>query len=457
MTFSVQDTGIGIREEDMDKLFAVYSQVDSKSNRYIEGTGLGLALTRKMAEMMGGTVTVESEYGKGSLFTATICQKRVTDTPIGTDAADNLRKFQYTSNKYKKTANLVRVRLPYARILLVDDVHTNLEVAKGMMRPYGMQIDCVTGGADAVEAIRREKARYSAVFMDHMMPGMDGVEATRIIREEIGTEYAKNVPIIMLTANAIAGNEEMFLSKGFQAFLSKPIDIMRLDSVIRQWVRDKSKEDIPDGQEDPGVQGIQDTVNSESMFAGWQVSGLDLPGALEKFGDEETLQRILRVFVDETPALLEQMGRVDKEKLHDYAIIAHGLKGNCRGICAEQLGDQAEKLEHAAKAGEFDDIEAYNASFIRDTVAMLAQLRPLLKAEEEAKKAKKARKSAPDPALLKELLEAGRDFDIDRVDNAISELRRYEYDEEGDLVLWLEKTAGAMDFKQIAKRLSQIL
>ena len=157
--------------------------------------------------------------------------------------ADDLRRFQYGSNKSLSVLGKQKIQLPYAKILIVDDTRVNLEIAKGLMKPYGMRIDCVTGGADAVNAIRCEKVRYSAVFMDHMMPKMDGVEAVRIIREEIGTEYAMSVPIIMLTANAIAGSKEMFLSKGFQDYLSKPIDTEQLDYVIRRWVRDRNPEE----------------------------------------------------------------------------------------------------------------------------------------------------------------------------------------------------------------------
>jgi CheY-like chemotaxis protein len=154
----------------------------------------------------------------------------------------SLKKFNYFNTKLHKDSQLTRIRLPYARVLVVDDVVINLDVAKGMMKPYGMQIDCVTSGLQAIDAIRAERVLYDAVFMDHMMPDMDGIEATRIIREEIGSGYAKNLPIIALTANAIVGNEEMFLSKGFQAFIPKPIEFARLDAIIRRWVRGKDVE-----------------------------------------------------------------------------------------------------------------------------------------------------------------------------------------------------------------------
>jgi signal transduction histidine kinase/DNA-binding response OmpR family regulator len=238
----IRDTGTGIRPEDVDKLFMDYNQLDVRSNRAIEGTGLGLSITKNLVKMMDGTIEVESVYGTGSTFRVRLRQGFVNDTRIGSEVAENLKSFKFVDESRISSEKLLRIHLPYARVLVVDDVLINLDVARGMMQPYQMQIDCVTSGQEAVEIIRSAKTRYNAIFMDHMMPEMDGIEATRVIREEIASDYAKSVPIIALTANAIAGNEEMFLGKGFQAFLSKPIDIQRLDQVIRKWVRDRELE-----------------------------------------------------------------------------------------------------------------------------------------------------------------------------------------------------------------------
>ncbi len=247
---SVRDTGIGISPENMGRLFSEYNQVDVNANRKVEGTGLGLAITRRFAEMMDGSVTAESEYGKGTTFHVRLRQTVALETPIGGEVAQNLMDMHYALAKRLRNKKVKRVQLPYARVLVVDDIVTNLDVAKGMLKPYGLKIDCVTGGRRAVELIRAGKPRYNAVFMDHMMPEMDGIEATRIIREEIGTEYAKNMPIIALTANAIVGNEEMFLRRGFQDFISKPIDMAKLDAVLRRWVRDRGREQEGDPPKD---------------------------------------------------------------------------------------------------------------------------------------------------------------------------------------------------------------
>jgi PAS domain S-box-containing protein len=241
LSLSVIDTGIGIREENMAKLFTDYNQVDTRANREIEGTGLGLSITKKFVKLMDGEVTAESEYGKGSTFKMRIRQGFVTDKPIGKETVENLRKFRYTDKKKDSHEKLVRPDLSYARVLVVDDFPTNLDVAAGMLRKYKMQVDCVTRGQDAIELISAGEPVYDAIFMDHMMPELDGIQTTTVIRLLL-TEYAKDIPIIALTANAVAGSEEMFLENGFNAFLPKPFNVMALDAVIQKWIRDKSKE-----------------------------------------------------------------------------------------------------------------------------------------------------------------------------------------------------------------------
>ena len=241
MSVYVSDTGIGIREEDLKKLFTDYSQVDTRANRSIEGTGLGLSITKMLVEHMNGEISVESEYGKGTTFRFSIRQRYVSDKFIGEETAENLRRLRYADNRKRRHEKLVRPDLSYATVLVVDDMQTNLDVAAGMLKKYKMRVDCATSGQEAISLIKNGEPAYDAVFMDHMMPVMDGVETAEKIRA-VGTKYAMTVPIIALTANAIAGNEQMFLSKDFQAFLPKPLNIINLDAVVQRWVRDKAKE-----------------------------------------------------------------------------------------------------------------------------------------------------------------------------------------------------------------------
>jgi CheY-like chemotaxis protein len=241
-SFHVADTGIGVRKEDMGKLFDNYHQVDAKANRRIEGTGLGLSITKRFVELMDGKITMESEYGKGTTFHVRIKQNFVSEDIIDKKTIESLRTFHYSDDKRKAQKKLERADLSYARVLVVDDFPTNLDVAAGMLRKYKMHVDCVTSGQESIDLIAAGKPVYNAIFMDHMMPEMDGIEAVKLIRA-LNTEYAKNIPVIALTANAITESEKMFLENGFNAFLPKPFNVMTLDSVVQRWVRNKVKEE----------------------------------------------------------------------------------------------------------------------------------------------------------------------------------------------------------------------
>ena len=232
LIFGVSDTGKGIESENLKKLFEEYSQFNKKDNRYIEGTGLGLSICKGLAETMNGVIHAESEFGKGSVFTAEIMQGVADPEPVGAETADALKNFTYMPEY--KGAEVDYAPMPWVNALVVDDVEINLEVAAAVMEPYGMRIDCLNNGADAVRRIKGGEPRYDIIFMDHMMPDMDGIETARAIRE-IGTEYALNVPIIALTANAVAGSDKVFMENGFQGFLAKPIEPQKLDAALRKW------------------------------------------------------------------------------------------------------------------------------------------------------------------------------------------------------------------------------
>ena len=234
--FEIADTGKGIESENLKKLFQEYSQFNKNDSRYVEGTGLGLSICKGLAELMNGRVYAKSEFGKGSVFTAEIMQGIAGPEPVGADAAEALRSFTYMPEYHAPEVDFKL--MSGVRVLVVDDVEINLEVAAAIMEPYGMQIDGLNNGADAVERIKTGEPRYNVIFMDHMMPGMDGIEAARAIRE-IGTEYAKSIPIIALTANAVAGSDKFFIKNGFQDFLAKPIEPQELDAVLLKWTSEK--------------------------------------------------------------------------------------------------------------------------------------------------------------------------------------------------------------------------
>lgn len=203
-SFEVEDTGIGIREEEIPRLFSAFEQLDVRRNKKIMGTGLGLAITRQLCQLMEGTIEVSSQYGVGSCFRVQL--------PLTIGEASDL--------PCERNREIIAFTAPTARVLLVDDIDINLEVASYMLSVYDIQADCVLSGREALE--QAERCRYDLIFMDHMMPEMDGIEATRLIRA-LDDDY-QGVPIIALTANAVNGAMEMFLENGMSGFLSKPID-----------------------------------------------------------------------------------------------------------------------------------------------------------------------------------------------------------------------------------------
>jgi signal transduction histidine kinase/CheY-like chemotaxis protein len=444
----VKDTGRGIRPEDMGKLFSDYAQLDVKLNPSIEGTGLGLSITKKLVELMDGVISVESEYGKGSVFTMKIKQGFVTDETISEEQVNNLKSLRYSDNKRKRNTRRVRVHLPYARVLVADDNPSNLDVIKGMMKPYGMQIDCVVSGQQAVDAIREEKVRYNAIFMDHMMPGMDGIEATRIIRNNIGTEYARNIPIIAFTANAIVGNEEMFLNNGFQAFVSKPIELDVLDSVILEWVRDKEleKKNADDNIEQP--------ENTTAPLFHWHIESVDLQKAYERFDNsEEILLKILASYSVNTRALLETIEKCNRENLEEYAICVHGIKGSSFGISANAVGEKAKALEKAAKAGDFEFVSANNADFVQAIKKLVEELDGLLR--QVALENPKPKKDKIDNDSLAKLIAACENCDIQEVEAVMEEIEAFDYESDGELAAWVRENAYRMNFKQMAETLAK--
>jgi signal transduction histidine kinase/ActR/RegA family two-component response regulator len=237
---SVLDPGQEISYEEVDKLFLDYSSLDTQKKRSSEGTGLGLSLTKKIVDIMKGSIDVRNVLGRGTLFTVRLLHKYVNDEVISAELVRKLMNFESSgSRKQDDPSNMQRVQLPDARVLVVDDVEINLEVTKGMLEPYGMKVDCVLSGKEAIELVRRGEPRYNAILMNRWMPEMDGIEAVRVIRNEIDGDYAKAVPIIALTANAVIGNNAFFIKSGFQAVLSKPISIRRLDEVINEWINKK--------------------------------------------------------------------------------------------------------------------------------------------------------------------------------------------------------------------------
>jgi len=451
MEIAVSDTGIGIREKDLKKLFSDYNQVDVKANRNIEGTGLGLAITKRLAEMMDGEISAESEYGEGTTFRLRIRQGFVDDTTIGAELADKLRSFRYTDDKRIVTKRLVRPNLSYARVLVVDDMLTNLDVAAGLLRKYKMQVDCLNNGPEAVERIRDGFPVYDAIFMDHMMPGMDGIETASTIRA-LGTEYAQKMPIIALTANAIQGTEKMFYEHGFQAFISKPIDIMELDSIIRKWVRNEAKEEElgTDAFLTPDIPS-EDENNANIAI---DIPGVDTERGISLYGgDTKIYLPLLRSYVSNMPGTLEKLRTVTRETLPEYVITVHGLKGTSANIGAEALREAAFNLEKMSRAGDIKGVLSQNEKLIKDAEVIVANVKAWLE-QYDALNAK-PRLKTPDRKVLARLRQCCENYNMSGIDQAMSELDSFSYDEGADLVAWLKEKIVISEIDEMAARLAR--
>jgi CheY-like chemotaxis protein len=289
--------------------------------------------------------------------------------------------------------------------------------------------------------------------MDHMMPLMDGIEATRLIRET-DTEYARNIPIIAFTANAVAGSKQMFLSKGFQDFLSKPINISGLDEIIHRWIRNKEKEQLlPD---DEVILSAQN--GTEGRLKNIQLAGLDIRKGIDRFnGDEESYLDVLRSYAVSTASLLDSIEDTSKykEKLIEYAIITHGIKGSSRGIFAGLIGNSAEALEKAARAGDFSYVKKNNAKFIESARDLVDDIKDMLKALDAENL--KPKKEEPDKGLLIKLANACAEFDISRADELFSELDAFEYNTGSELMIWLKDNVENGFFEDIKDKIEELI
>ena len=506
LTVTVEDTGIGISEDHLEELFEDYTRFDLGNLKGQEGTGLGLSITKRLVELMEGNIRVTSQLGVGSKFSVEVCQGTKEEPILGAQVVNNLKKFRYTNNKRVELEHFPRIPLPYARVLIVDDNITNLYVLQGMLKPYKMKVDCVTSGEEAIERIREEKVRYDAIFMDQMMPEMDGVCTTRRIRKEIGTDYAKNINIIAFTANATYGSEEMFLENDFQGFLSKPVEVLALDRIVKQWVRDKEKEEELERQSrvEEGKERREEVINEqpeleeekekieevksrqpelkkekqkgegignrqtepeevEQERKGWetttrmqnaQISGLSIKEGLKRFnGDVYIYTTVLECYVSNTPNILETMKGIEQEGLKDYIVAIHGIKSSSYGIGANEIGEMAKDLEAASKGGEVRDITTKTGQFISKVETLIEEIKKMLSSisQESPKKVKKT----PDLLELKKLYLACKAYDMDGVDQGFSELEKFEYEENQELVGWLKDNIIRMNFVEIQERLEK--
>lgn len=345
LKISVKDTGMGIRQEDMGKLFESFQRLDEEKNRNIEGTGLGMNITMSLLKLMDGEMKVESEYGKGSEFTVTIPQKIVCGEPVGDFEAIKQRREKSVSKTSQSFA------APGASVLVVDDNSMNLTVFKSLLKRTKMKITTADSGRKCLELVKKEK--FHIIFMDHMMPEMDGIETLHEMRRM--TDYPnQDTPVIVLTANAMSGAREGYLNEGFADFLTKPIDGDLLEQTARRYLpKDlvrQPEEDAEDTKEQP----------AEADYESYVSYGISIKNglALAK-NDEEMYLELVRMFVKERGKQEEMRGFLQEQNLKDYAIWVHGLKGNARTLGADTLADTAFEHEKQSKAGNLEYVAAH--------------------------------------------------------------------------------------------------
>nr|MBP3598378.1 response regulator [Eubacterium sp.] len=507
LTFTVSDTGIGIKKENLDKLFEEFTQVDTKKNRSIQGTGLGLAISNRLAHMMRGDIQVDSVYGKGTTFTLTILQNIVSEMPIASiDQVEKYHLFIYEDNEdyrgsmekllqrfdigytmldtieeltelreipekkcyllfdyrtcmdyvrtvvkelkeqrihivamadvnefvdepnfesmqfihkpmtvfsliavFNGTANLGtqggtkhktnKFYCPDAKILIVDDNFVNLNVARGLMAPYKADITLASSGFEAIDYIKSGEM-YDIIFMDHMMPHLDGVETTQRIRN-LGTEYVQKVPIVALTANAIKGVEEMFLESGLDDFLAKPIELKRLASILHKWIpQEKQLKTLPEEESE------REREESISHDAGkMTIQGVDVEKGIALFGgDRNAYMNILQVIYEDGQKKVERFYELlIKKDYTNYTIEAHALKGVCASVAAYPLSEHAKAHEMAGKEGRYEFIESDAEALLGEYRALLDAIAPYVSVEEVVEMPKEEAPVIEKDAYIKKL------------------------------------------------------
>lgn len=382
MYVSVRDTGIGIRAEDIDKLTRAFQRVDEQRNSNVEGTGLGLSITKTFLNMMGSTLEVQSEYGKGSDFFFRVEQEIMDERPIG-----KINPYELHS---EAAAAAVTFTAPEAEILVVDDNRMNLDVFRALLKKTRVRVMTATSGKECLRQVQKQE--FDIIFLDHMMPEMDGVETLKQLKA-LEDNLSKDTPVIALTANAVAGAKEEYIAQGFADYLSKPVQGSTLEKMVRAYLPEKlvhtGREE--NGQDKKDAESVRESKEKEAAGDGSGENVFDKDGvtvssrtvqdscdgiAEERFPGEKLLcahhikaARALPYFGDDVEMyleILEEFGAGMPERVvkleasawdcESYAILVHALKSNAKNVGAETLGLMAFEHEKAAKAGKRDYI-----------------------------------------------------------------------------------------------------
>ena len=425
LVFNIKDTGPGLATEAIEKLFDEYARFGGIDKALIQGTGLGMNITQTLVKMMNGSITVESKLGAGSSFTVRIPQECTGNNVIGEEVAQNLREMKLNTTAQMRVAQVNREFMPYGSVLIVDDVDTNLYVAKSLLTPYGIKIETASSGFEAIDLILSGKT-YDIIFMDHMMPKIDGIETTEKIRS-IG--YA--LPVVVLTANAVAGQREVFLESGFDDVISKPIDTRLLNHVLNRLIRNKHR--------DNNTEAYQKFLASP-------------PEETEKLTSANNFKsRLEKVFLRDAKKSIKQLLKIHKHgyresDVKNYITIVHGMKSALANIGEAKLSEVAFKLEIAGRDGDLDTVKNHVPAFIHMLEAVVTKLTPDNLSEEKLS----------DMAFLYEKLDiivkACGNFDAKTARGAVKDLREGNWDPAiEEQIMEMSEHLLASDFDNVVK------
>ena len=372
LAFKISDSGIGIRQEDLENIFQTFSRMDQKLHTDVEGSGLGLSIANGYVSLMGGEIQVSSEYGKGSTFTIIIDQEIVNATVMEHNFSISRRSMEETTYEQIKIENV--------DVLIVDDNRINLRVAHGIFSSYGLNVDTASGGQEAIEMC--SKKHYALIFMDQMMPEVDGVMAMKEIRQ-LDDYYAPGGEgkIIVLTADAIRGVREQLLKQGFDAYLGKPMNIKRLEDLLMQYlpaekitvissnaIEEQGEKNIV-AKETGELSYLQDTLPMVYVQKGIDFCGRTIKGYLE----------ILKITYTYGAKNLEELKTfLEKEDYENYTIKIHSMKSTSMNIGAEMISEMARAQEMAGKEKRYTYINEHYQEFCEKYKELLESIHQVL-------------------------------------------------------------------------------